>query len=291
VSVVSTEAGDRVSVNGLGGDDSILGAAQQAQPAQLTIDGGAGNDTLAGTQGDDTIVGGVGNDFVDGNRGADTALMGAGDDTFQWDPGDGSDVVEGQDGSDSMLFNGSNIAEKIDLSANGGRLRFTRDIASIVMDVDGVETVDFVARGGADRVTVGDLTGTDVTAVDANLGGADGAVDQVIAEGTAAAESVHVSGDAAGVSVIGLHAAIAITGAEPADQLRVDALAGDDVVEAAALTADALALTIDGGEGADVLIGGDGADVILGGAGDDVLIGGPGFDTLDGGPGANVVIQ
>ena len=47
--------------------------------------------------------------------------MGAGDDTFVWNPGDGSDTVEGQDGLDTMLFNGANINEKIDISANGER--------------------------------------------------------------------------------------------------------------------------------------------------------------------------
>ena len=45
--------------------------------------------------------------------------MGAGDDTFVWNPGDGSDIVEGQAGTDTMQFNGANIAEKIDISANG----------------------------------------------------------------------------------------------------------------------------------------------------------------------------
>ena len=109
---------------------------------QLTIDGGAGNDVLLGGDGNDLLRGGDGNDFVDGNRGADVALMGAGDDTFQWDPGDGSDIVEGQDGADTMLFNGANISEKFDLSANGSRLRFTRDIGTITMDTAGVETVD-----------------------------------------------------------------------------------------------------------------------------------------------------
>ena len=43
-------------------------------------------------------------------------------------------------GNDTMLFNGSNIAEKIDLSANGNRLRLTRDVGGITMDLDGVET-------------------------------------------------------------------------------------------------------------------------------------------------------
>ena len=45
------------------------------------------------------------------------------------------------------------------------------------MDTDGVEQVDFNALGGADTVTVDDLTGTDVTNVNADLGAADGAAD------------------------------------------------------------------------------------------------------------------
>ena len=98
-----------------------------------------------------------------GGRGNDIAFLGAGDDTFVWNPGDGNDTVEGQAGTDTMQFNGANIAEKIDLSANGGRLRFTRDIANIVMDTNDVEHVNFHALGGADTITVNDLTGTDVT--------------------------------------------------------------------------------------------------------------------------------
>ena len=62
--------------------------------------------------------------------------MGAGYDTFVWDPGDGSDVVEGQSGSDTMVFNGANAAERIDLTANGDRLRFFRDLGNITMDTD-----------------------------------------------------------------------------------------------------------------------------------------------------------
>ena len=40
---------------------------------------------------------------VDGNRGDDTGLLGAGDDSFTWDPGDGSDKVEGEAGTDTMI--------------------------------------------------------------------------------------------------------------------------------------------------------------------------------------------
>ena len=52
----------------------------------------------------------------------------------------------------------------------GGRL-FTRDVASITMDLNGVERIQFNALGGADNITVNDLTGTDVKQVTINLAG------------------------------------------------------------------------------------------------------------------------
>ena len=64
-----------------------------------------------------------------------------------WNPGDGSDTVEGQAGFDTLLFNGSNASENIDISANGQRVRFFRDVANITMDLDGVEGIDFNAVG------------------------------------------------------------------------------------------------------------------------------------------------
>ena len=146
---------------------------------QLTLDGGAGDDTILGSQGADTILGGDGNDFIFGDNGNDVAFMGAGDDVFQWDPGDGNDTIEGQDGFDTMLFFGSNVSENINILANGGRALFTRDVANVTMDLDGVESIDFRALGGADNIVVGDLSGTDVTEVSIDLrgpnGGGDGA--------------------------------------------------------------------------------------------------------------------
>jgi Ca2+-binding RTX toxin-like protein len=223
--------------------------------------------------------------------------MGAGDDTFVWNPGDGSDTIEGQDGTDTMQFNGANIAEHIDIAANGERVRFTRDVANITMDADGLERVNFNALGGADTITVNDLSGTAVTEVNLNLAGTldgvtgDGQTDNVIVNGTAGDDVATVAGDASGTLVLGLSAQINITGAESADKLTVQALAGDDVIEASGLAASAMSLVENGGEGDDVLIGGEGNDTLLGESGDDVLRGGPGQDVLDGGPGDNILIQ
>jgi Ca2+-binding RTX toxin-like protein len=291
-------AADSLVLNALGGDDQVNAAALPADALKLTQDGGAGNDTLLGGRGADAQLGGDGNDSIDGNQGNDVAFMGAGDDRFTWDPGDGSDVIEGQAGSDAMTFNGANVAEQFDVSANGGRVRFLRNVANITMDLNDVERIDTNALGGADRLTVNDLSGTDLTAVNgdlaATLGGTvgDGAADQVVVNATNGDDVVVANGAAGSATVNGLSATVGVTHAQAdTDSLAINALAGDDVVEASGLAADAIALVADGGDGADVLIGGAGADTLSGAAGDDVLIGGPGVDTLDGGPGDNVVIQ
>jgi Ca2+-binding RTX toxin-like protein len=279
------QANDRLTLNGLGGDDVIDATSLEADGMQLTMNGGLGDDVFLGSEGDDLINGGDGDDL---------ALMGAGDDVFVWNPGDDNDTLEGQAGFDTMLFNGSNASEQINIFANGGRVLFTRDVANVVMDLNDVEGIDFNALGGADRVTVHDLSGTDVVEINlnlteaANLAGAD----SVIVQGTNGDDVILAFGDASGTSVLGLAAQINITGVEAAnDRLTINALSGDDVIEASGLAAAAIQLTADGGNGDDVLIGGDGNDVLLGGAGDDVLIGGLGLDVLDGGDGDDVEIQ
>jgi Ca2+-binding RTX toxin-like protein len=279
-------ANDRLTLNGLGGDDTINGTSLEADGIQLTINGGLGNDVMIGSEGGDLFNGGDGDD---------TALMGAGNDTFVWNPGDDNDTLEGQDGFDNMLFNGANIAEVININVNGGRVLFTRNIANVVMDLNDVEGIDFNAQGGADVVNVGDLSGTDVVEVNLNLAAGsagDGAADVVNVVGTNGDDVILLFGNASGTSVIGLAAQVNITGAEAAnDRVVVNALAGDDVVEASSLAAGAIQLVADGGANDDILIGGEGTDTLLGGDGDDVLLGGPGSDVLDGGAGDNVVIQ
>jgi Ca2+-binding RTX toxin-like protein len=281
------QANDRVTLNGGQGDDVIDATSLEADGIQLTINGGLGNDVILGSEGDDLFTGGDGNDL---------ALMGAGDDTFVWNPGDDNDVIEGQDGFDTMVFNGSNASEQINIVANGGRALFTRDVASVVMDLDDTESIDFSALGGADTIRIGDLSGTDVSEINLNLAGAggagDGAADTVIINATDLDDVVLVFGDAGGVSVLGLGAQVNITGFEAGiDRLIINGLDGDDVIEASGLDASGILLTADGGDGDDVLIGGGGNDTLFGGLGTDVLIGGPGIDILDGGVEGDIEIQ
>jgi Ca2+-binding RTX toxin-like protein len=282
------QANDRLTLNALGGADVVNASSLEADGIQLTMNGGLGEDVFIGSEGDDLINGGDGND---------TALMGAGNDTFVWNPGDDNDTLEGQAGTDTMLFNGANVAEQINIFANGGRVLFTRDVATVTMDLNDVESIDFTARGGADRITIDDLSGTDVTGINLNLesvpgsGVGDAAADTVIVQGTNSDDVILVNGNATGTSVLGLAAQVNITGAEAAnDRVTINALAGDDVVDGSGLVAGAIQFTADGGVGDDILLGGAGNDTLAGGDNNDVLLGGPGLDVLDGGSGDNIVI-
>lgn len=231
---------DRIDVRGLGGDDTIRideAAGVFTTTAATRIDGGRGDDTLIGGSGAETFIGGTGNDFVDGNGGADTAFLGRGDDAFVWDPGDASDVVEGQGGFDRMIFNGAGGAEQMAAVADNGRVRFTRFQGTIVMDLGGIEGIDVHALGGSDTVTVNDLSGTDVVSVDVDLAvslddlGSDQAADSVIVNGTNGDDTVVVQAAGKAVEVAGLAPFVRITNTDPAlDRLTVNALGGSNIV-------------------------------------------------------------
>ena len=250
-SVVTT-----VDIKTVGGDDEVRVTGAVPDEA-ITIQGGAGNDTLVGGPGVESFNGGGGDDFVDGNIGADEAILGGGDDTFQWDPGDGSDTVDGQSGSDVMQFNGSNTGENMDISANGARVRFFRNIANITMDLDGIDRVNVRALGGSDAVVVNDLAGTDLDDVDVDLsavgGGGDGSADSVTAVGTDGPDKVKLSSPGAFPVVEGLAARVVVEGVEAtSDDVNVATLSGNDLITTGREVFAAASYNVDGGDGDDV---------------------------------------
>jgi Ca2+-binding RTX toxin-like protein len=235
---LDTTAVESLVVLGHAGADTIAATGNLAALTALTIDGGEDNDTLRGSNGADLLLGGPGNDEVDANQGNDRASLGDGDDRFQWDPGDGSDIVEGQAGNDLLDFNGSGANETIDVSADGGHVRFSRNVANIVLDLDDVESIGFHAAGGADTITVNDLTGTDANTVDIDLnaigGGGDAQIDTVITNGTSGQDVVDITRSGSPVLATGLAAQTRIVGSEAAnDTLWIPTLGGDDDVTVA----------------------------------------------------------
>ena len=133
-----------IDLFGQGGDDTIaLDEANGALPSAhlfggdgndvLTggssadlLFGQSGNDTLLGKAGKDQLFGGDGNDTLIGGAGDDQVFGQAGNDRMIWNPGDGSDLLEGGDGNDTAEVNGGSGAETFTVAANGTRVRFDR---------------------------------------------------------------------------------------------------------------------------------------------------------------------
>lgn len=282
-----------LSLNMHGGDDVFSAAGNLSDLVSLAIDGGAGNDIISGGNGNDTLVGGDGNDLIAGGQGNDIALLGAGRDVFIWNPGDGSDSVNGGDGYDALAFNGADMAENIAISANGsnGFALLTRDVANVSIDLLGVDAVIVNTLGGADKITVGNMTGTDVSEVSINLGvngAGDGSADSVIVNAAGGNDTIKISGSGTDYTVTGASTYLSVLHSEAQDQLTVNGLGGDDIISASAMSATAK-MILDGGDGNDIVAGGAGADTIIGGNGNDYLIGQGGDDTLIGGTGLNTL--
>ncbi len=313
--VVSRDAGGTILVNG-GAIEVQGGQPTVANTRSIMITGAGGNDNLSldetngalpaaaifGGDGNDVLVGGSGDDFIDGGSGSDNVRLGAGDDTFQWNPGDGSDTVEGQNGRDTLVFNGSDLPEIFGISANGNRVRLSRDLGNVTMDVNDVEQIDVNALGGADKVVVNDLSGTDVEEIDLSLAAisgdnaGDGQVDSVIVNGTAAGDRIPIQGTAGGIIVNGAFAQgnslpyfMVIRAVEPNDFLQINGNGGDDVIDASTLETP-VTFRAEGRAGNDILLGTPGDDVLIGGDGNDSIDGNVGSDFLDGGAGDDTFV-
>ena len=238
-----------------------LSAAAQT----VAISGGAGADNLTGSEFGDVIRGGPGNDAMSG---------GAGDDAFTWVPGDGSDTIQGAAGSDVLAFVGAAAAEAFTVTADGAGFDFTRDVGNIVMDVEGIETLELSTGGGNNSVTLNDLTGVaDLSSVILSLGD----VDDVVNASAQANQAVglEVFANTGNDTLIGSAGPDVLHGEEGNDSLS--GLGGIDV--------------LDGSDGNDSINGGPGNETQQGGAGDDTFVWNPGdgSDTLVGGPGSDTM--
>ena len=153
-----------------------------------------------------------------------------------------------------------------------------------------MENIQFNALGGADTITVNDLTGTDVKQVNLDLGGNDGAADTVTLNATGGNDVIRISSNNGVVTVTGLSETVTISNFDANDRIVINGLGGDDVIDASGLAA-GIQLVANGGDGTDILIGGQGVTSLHGDAGDDILLGGSAGTVLDGGTGNNVLIH
>jgi Ca2+-binding RTX toxin-like protein len=221
---------DLVKFDGGAGNDTLDGTNTKTR---LEADGGLGDDKLIGSSVADTLNGGDGNDIVAGEKGNDVMTGGNGNDTLEWDDGDGSDIISGGAGNDTVVVEGAEVGadsfvlgkdaqnraffDRVALDGTAGKGRFT-------LTVDTSETFNVSGLGGDDSFTVNDLTNTGVNLV--IFSGGDG----------------NDKFDGSGTSTL----------------LQLNGDAGDD--------------TLIGGSGSDVITGGDGVDTLTGGGGSDQFV-------------------
>jgi Ca2+-binding RTX toxin-like protein len=86
---------------GMGGNDNLKGEAGKDY-----LEGGSGNDRLDGGADSDTLLGMSDNDTLIGGKGNDTLNGGIGNDRYEFNNGDGFDIIKDTAGVDSIWING-----------------------------------------------------------------------------------------------------------------------------------------------------------------------------------------
>jgi Ca2+-binding RTX toxin-like protein len=159
----TAEEAQNLVIRGGKGNDQIVCTGETAKfeflgmkfgPAapKMTLDGGKGNDTIVGSEGNDKIIGGRGNDILMGGGGNDEMDGGRGNDQM-WG-GHGNDVMRGGKGHDRMWGGDGNDRMRGD-SGNDMLRGGNGDDHCLgnrgVDDVRGGKGSDWVARGSQDR--------------------------------------------------------------------------------------------------------------------------------------------
>jgi Ca2+-binding RTX toxin-like protein len=247
-------------VNGLAGNDSFEATTRGPFPTpglaglmQLTVNGGAGDDTIRGGDGDDVLNGNEGVDRVAGREGDDTVDAGEGNDEIFWSEGDGEEeeVVGGPGQFDRLVVVGSETAaDEFELVA-GPTTRVERtNPTPLTINLPGgqgeVEEVSINPAGGDDVFTASPglpdmLIQADGGPGDDVIGGGDGPDQLFGGEG-----NDEIGGGAGGDVLSG--------------ETGNDEIGGGDGNE-----------FIRGGDGADRLSGDRGRDGVFGDSGDDVI--------------------
>jgi Ca2+-binding RTX toxin-like protein len=288
-----------VSLN-LGDLNDQAAIAASVKLVQVSISGGAGNDTINGGPGNDRIESGAapdGTDIYNGGPGIDTVdnstrtaalrltadgvaddgeagendnigadieqiLGGAGNDTIIGSPG--NDTLQGNDGNDTV--DGS-VGDDV---LGGGSGNDTLAGGAGNDSISGGTGADTVQGGAGDDTIFSGFLDDDPDVVGGGAG-------TDLADYSGANDAVNVSLD--GASNDG------VAGEDDNVGVDVEDIKGSG--KADTLTGSAAANELDGGDGNDTLSGLAGADGLDGGRGADTLDGGAGIDALAGGAGAD----
>jgi Ca2+-binding RTX toxin-like protein len=258
----ATFTGGVLTVSGDGADNAITISRNAA--GGIRLNGGAipvagGNPTVANTS-RIQVFGLGGNDVITLNEAAGALpnanlFGGAGNDTLTG--GSGADQLFGESGNDTLLGKG------------GADLLFGGAGNDTVTGGDGDDQA--FGQGEDDRIVWGPGDDTDL-----NEGGP--GLDTVEVNGGNGAEQFTTTANGTRVRFDRLTPAPFSIDIGTSEKLVLNANGGDDTFSATGNLAALIAITVDGGAGADNLRGSNGVDLLLGGAGNDVIDGNQGND-------------
>ncbi len=255
-------------------DSSAIALTAGTMPAQLSI---TTSEWLQGGLGDDTVAGADGNDIIFGGGGKDLLVGGA-----------GHDVIDGDDDYDPGNITTVTIQPGV---GPGAPFDVFYSAVNVNSYAGAAGAADEIHAGSGDDWVLGQLGDDSIWGDDGNDTISGGEDDDVIFGGRG---NDRITGDTYGL-VVGDNSTV------PSGDDYIDGGEGDDDI-----TGDGGADTIIGGagndslrgnnggvganhlsetsadDGGDYLSGGDGDDTVIGDAGDDTLLGGNGNDTLFG---------
>lgn len=270
-----------VSIENLGGSNfaDLLTGNNLAN----LIEGGLGNDSINGAGGDDTIVGGAGADSLNGADGNDTLVFDTADTAVNGAGGTDTARLINQTAAVNLNLLAGSI-EIVDASASTFNNKFDATGASWSVKITGGNGNDTIIGGSGNDTLEGGVGNDSIIGAGGNdtIRGGHGndtlRVDNL--------DSVIDAGQGVDtVVLVGVTAAMNINlAAGQIENVDARASAFNNTLDASGAS---WKVTILGGNGNDTIFGGSGVDVLSGGAGNDVIVGGLGNDTIEGGAGAD----
>ncbi len=236
------------------GNDSIFGNG-----ASLEVYGEAGNDTIFGSAAADFISGGEGDDQIEGGTGNDQIFGDADQDRIYWIDGDGNDGIDGGTGQDSLFANGSPQAgNDFELQPEPGFPGwYSLRINAYRLSGGEIEFVGMSGGSGSDRFTIGDLSTTAITSVEANFG-MDLVPDSLFVLGTMNNDTILLTGTDGKAAITGLPwlvqaRNILADGNTLVDGISIDGHYGNDWLRSGIVSNSPMLVTLIGSQGSDLI--------------------------------------
>lgn len=180
LTITATTAAEAITVTAMAGNVAVNGLpattptqTPAADVESLIVQGGTGANRINLSGVTEAVFGSLLTVSVVGGAGNDTILGSEVGDTITWNNGDGSDSIDGGAGQDRLAVNGSATAgDTFTVAASGSRLSVRRtNLTGFTLNVGTVEDLVISSGGGDDTIRIGNTTNSGLDGVTVLGGG------------------------------------------------------------------------------------------------------------------------